>query len=89
MATHWIFIGPKGGIATEKLRPMLKALFPKKQLWELDSLAGSIYRSGSKGYRCNDILIYRRVEDSIYYQAAQTLRKGKANPFLSEAASFT
>lgn len=85
LATHWVLVGPKGEIAVEKFRPMLRATFPYLDERELNNLTSKVYQAKESGYEYDGILIVRRVVPGIYEMAAKSLRTKKQNPFLTEA----
>jgi hypothetical protein len=85
LATHWVLVGPKGEIAVEKFRPMLRATFPEMTERELNNLTSKVYQAKESGYEHDGILMVRRVVPGIYESAAKSLRTKKQNPFLSEA----
>lgn len=88
LATHWILIGPKGEIAVEKFRPMLRATFPYLDERGLTNLTSKVYQAKESGYEHDGILMIRRVVPGIYEKAAKSIRTKQKNPFLSEAEFF-
>lgn len=96
-ATHYVIEGPGGVLTCEKLRPMLRALFPKKEEKEIQKMAGLVYQISmmsteeyEAGLKVNggEYVIFRRVNEHLYDELAISVTAGNASPFADEAELF-